>query len=204
MSQVTYGTEKVNKKTVYYAGTSVVKGGYLVCYVENTPTGGTVSNMLTVEKPTTENLSFFAGVVDQDDVGTAGPRFLRIVEPSKFKPGTLVKAYRTGATGDVTTKLGVVATSWYLAAASASQPQVAQQAQTGVTDGAEQVLVRLLDVGKADVTTALTGTGISAGAGTSVTGASVLVSLKADVVVLGSAINNIRTALIKAGLMDIS
>ena len=68
MAQVTYKTEKVSKKRVFYTGTDTLYEGYSLCYDWNTTTGGSISEsnvnrVLRVEKPESANLDMFAGFV---------------------------------------------------------------------------------------------------------------------------------------------
>lgn len=85
--QVTYKSEKVAGKMVYFEGTDTVHSGYAFCYnVDATPTAtDPIPSAYRVEKPSATNLDHFAGVLDPAYAGRTGPCYLRVLEPDKIQ-----------------------------------------------------------------------------------------------------------------------
>lgn len=89
------GSQDLTFKTVWYAGTSTLKEGNLVCYDNddtNAPvTASTTPNATTernvrgrrVVNPATAVLGGFAGVVSAQSAGITGPAFIEIIVPRK-------------------------------------------------------------------------------------------------------------------------
>lgn len=67
MSQTVYDSEKVAKKKVkFYNGTGAsvtLRGGYAVCYDYD---ASTIAQAYTVERPSTNALKYFAGVITEE------------------------------------------------------------------------------------------------------------------------------------------
>lgn len=92
MNPIQYKTNKISKKRVYYEGTDTLLEGYLLCYNYDTTTdrdGDTIAEgsqcngrYLKVEKPSTNNANFFAGVVAAESANKVGPCEITIIEPT--------------------------------------------------------------------------------------------------------------------------
>jgi len=92
MNVIQYKTNKVSKKRVYYTGSDTLLEGYLLCYDYDTTTdldGDTIAEgscnsgrYLKVEKPTTNNCPFFAGIVAAESANKVGPCWVTIIEPA--------------------------------------------------------------------------------------------------------------------------
>jgi len=131
MSQVTYKSEKVSKKRVYYTGGDQLLEGYCLCYDRDngTASDSDISRAYRVEKPATANLKYFAGVVSEEDSGRTGPCWITIVEPEPC-PGRLVNVYTDQDCTLGTTKLAVKDASYAAGAVGASNVTVATAMQT--------------------------------------------------------------------------
>lgn len=139
MSQVTYKSEKVSKKRVYYTGSDQLLEGYALCYDRDygTASESDIARAYRAEKPATANLKYFAGVVSEEDSGRTGPCWVTIVEP-EANPGRLVKVYTDQDCTLGTTQLAVKDADYALGAAGASTVTVATAMQTvdrSSTDG---------------------------------------------------------------------
>jgi hypothetical protein len=72
-------------KTVYYTGTDTLKTGYALCYDHDATAGKAKENRgQAVEKPSTNNLIYFAGFVAPESNGLKGPGFCRVL-PNGFR-----------------------------------------------------------------------------------------------------------------------
>lgn len=82
--QVTYKSEKIEKKAVYFTGTDTLQEGYPLCYDADSGTAADVDydRAVNVEKPASGNLEHFAGVVTEESAGTVGPAFITIHVPT--------------------------------------------------------------------------------------------------------------------------
>ena len=131
MSQVTYKSEKVSKKRVYYTGSDQLLEGYCLCYDRDygTAADSDIARAYRVEKPTTANLKYFAGVVSEEDSGKTGPCWITIIEPQPC-PGRLVKVYTDQDCTLGSTKLAVKDASYAAGAAGASNVTLATAMQT--------------------------------------------------------------------------
>lgn len=87
---VTYGQVHPIIQRVYYEGTDTLYTGYALCYNQDYGTAANVdeSRMYRVEKPSTSNNMFFAGVVAPNSSGKTGPCWIDI-----FRPGSLCEVY---------------------------------------------------------------------------------------------------------------
>ena len=135
MAQVTYNTEKVSKKRVYYTGTDTLYEGYPLCYDWDTTTGGSdgesnPKRVLRVEQPKAANMDMLAGVVASGHGGKKGPCWLDIIEPDNWPTGRLVRAWTDVNCTQQATRLGLVGDTWALQAASSSNPMVATSMET--------------------------------------------------------------------------
>lgn len=106
--QFANNAHEIRKKRVYYEGGDVLREGYALCYnydttaniagwnpVAGVPGATTVDGnqnegkYLRVEKPSDDNIEFFAGVVTQKDAGRTGPCWIDIIIPT----GAIVPVY---------------------------------------------------------------------------------------------------------------
>lgn len=162
--QVQYKSEKSKVKSVYYAGSSTIKDGYLFCHNQDLVTGGSGDTAWTVEKPATANLNYFAGVVAEGDCGAAGragPGWYHIAEPDSA--GREVKVRPNVALTANTTVVAVSNAVWYGVAVAAGKHAIGIAKQTGgTTTGAALVKVR---IGNAKQYLTATATGCTAPAG---------------------------------------
>lgn len=130
--QVTYKSEKVAGKMVYFEGTDEITHNFALCY--NVDVAATDSDPLPsvyrVEKPSATNLEHFAGVVTGDFVGKTGPCYVRVWEPDKMQKQ---KAYVGINTVADTTLLCLVADQFYLGGVGASHVVVARAIETDAT-----------------------------------------------------------------------
>ncbi|NLX97602.1 MAG: hypothetical protein GXY83_15650 [Rhodopirellula sp.] len=159
MTQVTYKTEKLSKKRVYYTGSDTLKTGYALCYDRDTGTASEsdINRAINVEKPATANLNYFAGVVDAGSAGKTGPCYIDIVQPT----GALVECFTDQNCTILVTKLGPQNASYALGAAGAAVPGCAIAMQTVDRSGTNgTVLAQLSPVNPnaVDVAAAVTAT----------------------------------------------
>ena len=120
MNPIQYKTNKVSKKRVYYEGSDTLLEGYLLCYNYDTTTdmdGDTVADgsqnsgrFLKVEKPTTANAPFFAGIVAKESGNVTGPCWITIIEPSVM---TDIPVYSDVNCTNATTYLYIANGSYY-------------------------------------------------------------------------------------------
>jgi Skp family chaperone for outer membrane proteins len=131
MTQVTYKSEKIATKRVYYTGQDVLGEGYCLCYNRDAGTASEadLARAYEVEKPATGNLQYFAGVVAAEDAGRAGPCWISIIEPQP-NPGRLVKLHTDQDCTLGSTKLAVQDGSYAAGAAGPSAVAVATAMQT--------------------------------------------------------------------------
>ncbi|HUU59217.1 MAG TPA: hypothetical protein VMZ50_06720 [Phycisphaerae bacterium] len=131
MSQVTYKSEKVSKKRVYYTGGDTLQEGYCLSYDRDygTASASEIARAYRVEKPAAANLKYFAGVVAEEDSGKTGPCWVSVIEPQP-NPGRLVKVYTDQDCTLGTTKLAVQNASYAAGAAGSSNVTVATAMQT--------------------------------------------------------------------------
>ncbi len=111
---ISYYTEKLPVKRVYYTGTDTLQPGYALCYDRDNITaeargpgfhlGSTVlaqgaalaagytsyARHTFVEKPASGNLKDFAGFVSDSDAGIVGPAWIDIIEPAALPRGNHV------------------------------------------------------------------------------------------------------------------
>ncbi len=84
--QMVPGANALDYEVVYYEGTDTLKTGYALCYNYDSGTAATATKdrFSRVEKPTTRNLQYFAGIVAEGlpSAGKVGPSLIRIVKPS--------------------------------------------------------------------------------------------------------------------------
>lgn len=153
MTQVTYQSEKLSTKRVYYTGGDALQEGALLCYNrDSTSTGGTTAaadpaRAYEVEKPAADNLKYFAGVVALEDAGKTGPCWISIVEPQP-NPGRLVMLLTDRNCTLGSTRLAVQADSYAAGAAGPSTVAVATAMQTVNRSGtAGTVLAQLEGAG---------------------------------------------------------
>lgn len=106
MNPIQYKTNKISKKQVYYEGADSLKEGYLLCYNWDATLdldGDTIAEgsqnsgkYLRVEKPTTTNAKFVAGVVSAESAGKIGPCWITIIELSEAIVPVYTNANSTG------------------------------------------------------------------------------------------------------------
>lgn len=166
MTQVTYKSEKISTKRVYFTGSDMLGEGYCLCYNrDSTTTGGSagaadIARAYEVEKPAADNLKYFAGVLGADDAGKTGPCWITIIEPQP-NPGRLVKVHTDQNCTLGTTKLAVQSNSYAAGAAGASNVTVATAMQTVDRSGANGTVLAQLEGASSievDVAAAVTGT----------------------------------------------
>jgi hypothetical protein len=134
MSQVSYHSERVQKKRVYYTGDDILREGYCLCYDRDSVTGGSageanVNRALHVEKPAAGNLRYFAGLVSAEDAGKAGPCWVTVIEPAS-SPGRLASVYAAVDCTLGATRLAVAADSYAAVAAASDNVPVGLAMQT--------------------------------------------------------------------------
>jgi len=209
---VTYKNESVDKRTVYYAGTTTLKGGWLMCWNRNLKSGGSLDGAWTVEKPLSgnSNRDSFAGVVAPESDGQVTPGLIQIIEPGRaLSAGKMVEVW-TGVSCTATeTQLGVVGGTFAAGAASSTNRYIAVAMETvNAVATPQAVLCELKAAGMADMVTpsAPTLTGGTTGGTVAVAGSTA--TLAADLKRLADyAAKNtvdiaaIITALKKAGIM---
>lgn len=157
MTQVTYRSEKISTKRVYYTGGDTLQEGYLLCYNrDSTSTGGSagaadLARAYEVEKPAAGNLKYFAGVVGAEDAGKTGPCWISLIEPQP-NPGRLVMVHSDQDCTLGSTRLAAVADSYAAGAAGPSAVAVATAMQTVNRSGtAGAVLAQLEGAGSIEV-----------------------------------------------------
>lgn len=118
--QFANNAHEIRKKRVYYEGGDTLYEGYALCYNYDTtaniagwnPVAGVPGattdegnqnegKYLRVEKPSDDNIEFFAGVVTQKDAGRTGPCWIDIIIPT----GAIVPVYTDVSCVIGTTKL---------------------------------------------------------------------------------------------------
>jgi len=218
---VAYKSEKLEKKWVYYSGTSAIYTGSALTYDRDAgSSGGTVNERVwEVERPTgsgTSVLQNFAGIVPQEYNGRTGPQWIQIIEPG---PGFRVVRVRTDqdCTARVTL-LGIVGDTTVAGAGISTQPVIARALQTVNRSGTVgTVLAELYPRGPRmeamtteAVTTGITGgtTGGTSGLTAYAAGGTIGIDKNLRLVAEEtshniSAIAKIITALKTAGIMDI-
>lgn len=146
MSQVTYKSEKVSPRRVYYTGSDTLLEGYCLCYDRDYGTAAAeeVARAYRVEKPDATNLKYFAGVVSDEDAGRTGPCWVTILEPQPC-PGRLVNVYTNLNCTLGATLLAVGAGSYAAVAAGANAVTVATAMQTIDRSGAAGVALAQLE-----------------------------------------------------------
>lgn len=150
MTQVTYSSEKVSKKRVYYTGSDTLGEGYCLCYDRDygTASEADIDRAVRVEKPAAGNLRYFAGVVTAEDAGRTGPCWVTVIEPQP-NPGRLVAVHTDQTCVLGTTALAVVADSYAAGAPAADAPAIATAFQTVDRSGtAGMVLAQLEGVSR--------------------------------------------------------
>jgi hypothetical protein len=99
---VTYGLTDVKPKLkrVYYEGSDTLGTGYALCYNQDygTAAEADVSRAKRVEKPSTSNNMFFAGVVAPSSGGLVGPCWIDIILPGSKSVEVYAKANCTIST----------------------------------------------------------------------------------------------------------
>jgi hypothetical protein len=133
MTDVTYSSEPLSRKRVYYIGTDVLQEGYCLCYDRDSNTGSSaggadVARAVEVEKPAGDNLKYFAGVLADTDAGKTGPCWIDLVEPSAT--GRLVKVFTDQNCTILTTRLALAAGTYAATAAGAATVTIATAMQT--------------------------------------------------------------------------
>jgi len=108
MNPIQYKTNKVSKKRVYYQGTDTLLEGYLLCYNYDygydldgdviAEGAGNSARFLAVEKPTTANAPFFAGIVAAESANKTGPCWVTIIEPHNIIASVYTDVNCTNAT----------------------------------------------------------------------------------------------------------
>jgi hypothetical protein len=153
MTQVTYQSEKIAAKRVYYTGGDALQEGALLCYNrDSTSTGGTaaaadLARAYEVEEPAADNLKYFAGVVALEDAGKTGPCWISVIEPQP-NPGRLVMLLTNQNCTLGSTRLAVQSGSYAAGAAGPSTVAVATAMQTVNRSGtAGTVLAQLEGAG---------------------------------------------------------
>lgn len=146
MTQVTYNSEKVSKKRVYYTGSDTLGEGYCLCYDRDygTASEADIDRAVRVEKPAAGNLRHFAGVVAAEDAGRTGPCWVTVVEPQP-NPGRLVAVHTDQACVLGTTALAVTADSYAAGAPGADAPAIATAFQTVDRGGTAGVVLAQLE-----------------------------------------------------------
>ncbi len=154
--QVTFKTEKIKTKAVYFTGTDTLKAGYALCYdrADIAALGGdAVAIPLTtsswgrhtfVVKPASGNLHNFAGIVSQQPDKT-GPTWVKIIEPEGM-PRSMQLFTDQNCTAN-TTFLTIVAGSFVIGGIG-DGIIIAKALQTkdrSSTSGLVQGLVRFID-----------------------------------------------------------
>ncbi|NLW87295.1 MAG: hypothetical protein GXY38_10525 [Planctomycetes bacterium] len=130
MTNVTYNSEDLTHRKVYYAGEDTLKAGYCLCYDRSFGQANEAApaRAYRVVKPAEGNIRYFAGVVADDQDGRTGPCWVTVVEPAL--PGRLVKVFTNQNCTLGVTRLGLVAGSYAAGAAGASSPAIALAMQT--------------------------------------------------------------------------
>lgn len=130
MTNVTYNSEDLTHRKVYYAGEDTLKAGYCLCYDRSfgQAAEATPARAYRVVKPAEDNIRYFAGVVADDQDGRTGPCWVTVVEPAM--PGRLARVFTNQNCTLGVTRLGLVAGSYAAGAAGASSPAIALAMQT--------------------------------------------------------------------------
>jgi hypothetical protein len=150
MSQVTYQSEKIATKRVYYTGGDALQEGALLCYDrDSTSTGGSAgaadpARAYEVEKPAEGNLKYFAGVVGLEDAGKTGPCWVSVIEPQP-NPGRLVMMLTDQNCTLGATRLAAAAGSYAAGAAGPSSVAVATAMQTADRSGTPGTVLAQLE-----------------------------------------------------------
>ncbi len=166
MSQVTYNSEKTEKKAVRYTGTDTLREGYLLCYeadfagadaTEGITGDATVRNPLRairVEKPAADNIENFAGVVGPGFDGKVGPVNIDILIPTAR--GQKVNIWSEESTTINATILSLKVGS-YAAGSSSEGSRIGKALQTvdrSSTNGVVYSMLEVLAVNTGNVVTA--------------------------------------------------
>ncbi len=151
MTQVTYNSEALHRKRVWYAGTDRLLAGYCLCYDRDygTATAGNAGRAYRVEKPAADgsNLRYFAGVVAEGDAGKTGPCWVTIVEPAAGA-GRLAPVHTDQDCTLGVTRLAVVAGSYAAGPPAADAVPIATAMQTvDCSEAPGAVLAQLEGVG---------------------------------------------------------
>jgi len=174
---VIYKNERQYKRAVYFAGTTTLKEGWLLCYNRDIKTGGSADGAWQVEKPKTANLDDFAGVVASESDQQVTPGWITINEPApSLGAGRLVKVRSNVACTAATTLLGIVGATFDAAAGSSARPVIAMAQQTGGTTTGAAVLCALTEAWEADKVTQ-TQTALTAASGQTTGGTALLQSI---------------------------
>jgi len=128
--QVTYRSEKLSTKMVYYTGGDTLQEGYALCYDRDAGTAGEAdgARAYQAEKPAAGNLKHFAGVVHPSSAGKTGPCWVKVIVPESR--GVLCNVHADQDCTRLVTRLAVQAGSYALGAAGADSVAVATAAQT--------------------------------------------------------------------------
>ena len=174
--------EKTKLKSVYNAGSSTWKDGYALCYNQDLVTGGSVDNCLTVEKPATANLPYFAGAIAEGECGPngrAGPGWYRVNEPDSA--GRVVPIYTKAALTANTTVIAIENAKYDFVAVAAGKPAVGIAMQTGGTSTGAALIKARLGNAKQYLTAVATGLTNPTGGIGSTANKTMFASLVADV-----------------------
>ncbi len=213
MSQVTYESETISKKRVYYTGSDTLAEGYLLCYDRDygTASDADIARAYRVEKPATANLKYFAGVVDAECAGRTGPGWISIIEP-RPNPGCLVNVHTDQNCTLGTTKLAAKNASYAAGAAAATTVMIATAIQTvdrSSTNGV--VLAQLEGASSVEVDSAAnvavltdSTSGTTDGTLEAVSGSGADPAVNNNFAELNTQINSVLTALKNANLMATS